>query len=131
MTDEIIQYFARMHQILNLPEYNNAIIVGQYLIDAICDFKISLFDIETLFRKIESRVYLVGLPISFFSDSNEYVSRIPGDKNDRNLKYALWVEVNGKEALDRLIEERKLFDIDREMKETGFLCKTIMGGQHE
>ena len=117
---EISHYFVRMHQVLSLPEYNNATIVGQYLMDAICDFKISLFYIETLFRKMESRVYLVGFPISFFTDTDEYVSRVPGVEG--NLKYALWVEVNGKTALDRLIAEKKLVDIDWKMEQTGFLC---------
>jgi hypothetical protein len=126
MTKDVLGYFGRMHQIIDLPEYNNAMIAGQYIMEAMTTYNMTLADIEDLLRELSSRVCLIGLPLSFFADCEpsckvpEGYSIVPMLPNGKKFKYGLWVEMNGLDALKKLTE--KLTDIDRSLKDTGFLC---------
>ena len=65
MDEEMVSYLIRMHQIINLPEYNNCVIVTQYLVEMI-KLGISLPEANKMLREIKSRVYLIGLPLDFY-----------------------------------------------------------------
>lgn len=118
--EEIINYFLTMHQILNIPEYNNAMIAGQYIMDAIKQYELTLPEIEKIFREMGSRVYLIGLPLSFFKNKYTFIPKLPN--SDKSLKYGLWIEVDGPEFVHQVIEKYHLADVDRSLEETGFLC---------
>lgn len=135
MTKDILGYFGRMHQIIDLPEYNNAMIAGQYIMEAMTTYNMTLADIENLLRELSSRVYLIGLPLSFFAGCEpsckvpEGYSIVPMLPNGKQVKYGLWVEMNGEDALKKLTE--KLTDMDYSLKDTGFLCLLETNHDHK
>ena len=106
-----------MHQIIDLPEYNNALVVSQHLMESIQQFSISLNTIEKILRRLQSRIYLVGLPLSFYKDW-DYQARLPNSKY--LYDYGLWVEMNGPEELEKIIQRANNI-VDRSLKKTGFL----------
>ena len=131
MDEKLASYLIRMHQIIDLPEYNNCGIVAQHLIEMMTEFGVSLPEANNLLREVKSRVYLVGLPLSLYKGNDvkiiwltksvpiaEYSVFIPGSK--RTYAYGLWVCMNGEEEYKNIIEEVK--DVDIELKDTGFLC---------
>jgi len=125
MNPEHKEYFMRMLEIIDLPEYNNAMIASQYIVDAIKDLKLSLSGIEATLRFLNSRVHLIGLPLSYYNSSGtEYISK--SIVNSERYEHALWIELNGHEALIKLLEDLNLgdSDVDRSLEKTGFLMIT-------
>lgn len=122
MRSEQEMYFLRMIEIVDLPEYNNAMIISQYIVDAMKIYSLSLSDIENILRSLKSRIYLIGFPLSFYNTEKYiFISKLP--KEDKNFEYALWIEVNGLDALESFLEDNGWTDndVDRSLKNTGFL----------
>jgi 5'(3')-deoxyribonucleotidase len=132
MDEKLNSYLIRMHQIINLPEYNNCGIVAQHLVEMMTEFGVSLPEANKLLREVKSRVYLIGLPLSFYKDNDaktiwltepipisEYSAFIPGSK--KTYAYGLWICMNGEEEYKNIIKEIKNSDI--ELTNTGFLTK--------
>jgi hypothetical protein len=125
MNPEHKEYFMRMLEIIDLPEYNNAMIASQYIVDAIKDLKLSLSGIEATLRFLNSRVHLIGLPLSYYNSSGtEYISK--SIVNNERYEHVLWIELNGHEALIKLLKDLNLgdSDVDRSLEKTGFLMIT-------
>jgi hypothetical protein len=129
MNEKLASYLIRMHQIINLPEYNNCGIVAQHLMEMITEFGVSLPEANKMLREIKSRIYLVGLPVDFYKDGKviwltnfrskrDYSTFIPGNK--KSYAYGLWVCMNGEDEYKSIIEEIK--NVDIELTSTGFLC---------
>ena len=127
MNPEHKEYFMRMLGIIDLPGYNNAMIASQYIVDAIKDFKLSLSDIEAILRFLNSRIYLIGLPLSYYNNNgteSEYISK--SIVSNERYEHALWIELNGHEALNNLLKDLNLkdSDVDKSLEKTGFLMVT-------
>jgi hypothetical protein len=129
MNEKLASYLIRMHQIINLPEYNNCGIVAQHLMEMITEFGVSLPEANKMLREIKSRIYLVGLPVDLYKDGKviwltnfrskrDYSTFIPGSK--KTYTYGLWVCMNGEDEYKSIIEEIK--NVDIELTSTGFLC---------
>jgi hypothetical protein len=129
MNEKLNSYLIRMHQIINLPEYNNCGIVAQHLMEMISDFGISLPEANKLLREIKSRVYLVGLPLEYYRGgevmwlskpipNSNYSTMIPG--SSKVYDHGLWVCMNGEAEYKNIIEKVK--NVDVELTNTGFLC---------
>lgn len=75
-------------------------------------------DIEAKFRELNSRIYLLGLPMSYFGDKFKSMD-VQGGHHD----HALWIEVNGKDGVAHLMTDVKLDKtlIDKDLSDTGFL----------
>ena len=111
-------YSENMHTMIQNSKFNNCGVVGQYLMKIITELGSSLKELEEMLRDQRSRVYLIGLPLSFFENLN-YQAKIPG--KDELLEYGLWIEMNGSEALEDFLEKNELFNVDRTLEKTGFL----------
>jgi len=116
---ELKEYLLRMHQIIDIQEYNNAMILGQYIMELVKDHDILFPEIESALREMKSRVYLIGLPMYFFKGEYELQSKLPN--SSEIFEYALWIEVNGENVLNSFIERNNFTSIDRTLKKTGFL----------
>lgn len=112
---------VRVLQILDLPEYNNCAIAGQYIIELITEFGTSLPEIEQILRQLNSRVYLIGLSLPIFNNP-KFTSKLPYCKKE--YPYGLWIELNGKEALNKFTAT----DTDISLKKTGFLFERELCG---
>ncbi len=105
---------------IDLPQYNNAMVVAQCCIDIINENKeVTLIDIERLLRRTKSRVRLVGLPLKLYGD--QYTAQRPHDETF--YEFGLWVEMNGPEELKNMFQRFKLSvnDVDVSLERTGFL----------
>ena len=125
-TEEFKKYLTDMHEIIDVPETNNAGVVSQFLVNAITEYEATLADAEKILREINSRVRLIGFPLDFFGDEFEAV--LP--ESDKKYKCALWVGMNGPEELR---DDIKRFgfepgDIDISLEQTGFLIMVNKGG---
>lgn len=107
--------------LLDLPEYNNCAIAGQYIIELITEFGTSLPEIEQILRQLNSRVYLIGLSLPIFNNP-KLTSKLPYCKKE--YPYGLWIELNGKEALNKFTAT----DTDISLKKTGFLFERELCG---
>lgn len=110
-------------------------IAGQYIIEALTSYAVSLADIENILRRLKSRVFLIGFPLSFFSATSfistsktknislyNVCAKLPNQ--DKVFDYGLWIEMNGEHALQELINKHQLTDIDFSLEKTGFLFST-------
>lgn len=121
MKEEHKQFFRGMCDKIDISQYNNAMEVSEYILKAIRDFGITLSEIEKILRAINSRVYLIGFPLSWYNTGDQKFKSRDLDKN--NCNFALWVEVNGSDTLEEIIKKYKWTeqDIDRSLEKTGFL----------
>lgn len=119
-TEDKLAYVSRMIQITDIPGYNNCAIVSQYIMEAVKDHGIGFPEIEGMLRLLNSKIYLIGLPLFFFKNKYSVISRLP--HTDEFFQYALWIELNGKPAIDDLIKRNNLTDVDISLTKTGFLC---------
>lgn len=118
--EEKLAYVSRMIQITDVPGYNNCAIVSQYIMEAVKDHDIGFPEIEELLRSLNSKIYLIGLPLAFFKNEYPVISKLP--HIDKLFPYSLWIELNGKAAVDDLLKRNNLTDVDISLIETGFLC---------
>jgi len=126
--EETLEYFSRMHQILDLGGYNNAMIAGQHFLELIKEHNMCLSEIEDTLREMDSRIYLIGLPLSYFKSEYTLSAKLPD--SDKQYKYALWVELNGKDTVEDLLVRNSLTDVDRSLNETGFLLISSESLEH-
>jgi len=123
MNDEITKIIndklKDINTIIDNPQYNNAGFVSQIIMDMMVEFPIKFADIEMLFRKMQSRVRLIGLPLKLYN--GQYIAKRPNDETF--YEYGLWVGMNGPEELAKLFKDSKLSeaDIDVNLDKTGFL----------
>lgn len=119
--EEYKQFFREMCDKIDIPQYNNAMEVSEYVLRAIKNFRLSLPDIEKILREINSRVYLIGFPLSWYNTGDQEFVAKNLDKN--NCDFALWIEVNGSDTLEDIIKKYKWTeqDIDRSLNKTGLL----------
>ena len=120
MNQDLKEYLIRMHQVINLPDYNNAMIVAQHILEAIEKFEITIFEFESALREVKSRVHLLGLPLRVFNQG--YRSWLPPNAN-KDYPYALWICMNGFDEISKTLEDFKIeeTDIDKNLSKTGFL----------
>lgn len=119
--EEHKQFFRGMCDKIDVPQYNNAMEVSEYIMRAIKNFGISLPEIESILRSIKSRVYLIGFPLSWYNTGDQEFRSM--NLNKKNCDFALWVEVNGYDTLEKIIKKYNWTerDIDRSLEKTGFL----------
>ena len=118
-SEELGAYITRMLQILSIPGYNNAAIAGQHIMELVSEHHISLPEIDRILKLLGSGVCIVGLPLTVFPNHENLSIFMPG--SDKKFNYAIWIELNGPIALEKVIDRAKL-GVDRTLKETGFLC---------
>lgn len=122
MNQEHKRHFLSMCEEIDIPSHNNAMVAADYITRAIKRFSLSLAEIEVILRKLNSRVYLIGFPLSFYNKGDhKFVSRFPFQ--EENLNFALWIEMNGSDSLEKILEEQGWTDddVDRSLEKTGFL----------
>jgi len=117
--NELTQYLLRMHQIINIQDYNNAMIAGQHIMELVNDHNVSFPEIESALREMNSRVYLIGLPMYFFQGEYKLQSKLP--RSSEIFEYVLWIELNGKEKFKEFLDKNNFTSIDKTLKKTGFL----------
>jgi hypothetical protein len=132
--NEIQQYFETMNQVITLPGYNNACVVGDYVMEALKKYPddLTLPKIRTMLSSINCPLILIGLPIAFYGKLLEVMnesleaekklildSRLPN--SEKRFNFGLYVEFNGSKALQDYLMENKISVIDRDLTETGLL----------
>lgn len=83
---------------IDVREYNNAMAVSEVMIELLD--KVTLLDFEEAFREVNSRIYLLAVPVEKFGP--EFDSMLPGV--DTKMEYALWVCMNGKQETDAKLD---------------------------
>ena len=101
--EEQKQFFRGMCDKIDIPQYNNAMEVSEYILRAIKNFGISLPEIESILRSIKSRVYLIGFPLSWYNTGDQKFGSMNLNKN--TCDFALWIEVNGSDTLEEIIKK--------------------------
>lgn len=122
MNDDQKRHFLNMFEEIDIPSHNNAMVAADYITRAIKKFSLSLAEIEIILRELNSRVYLIGFPLSFYNKGDhKFVSRFPFQ--EKKLDFALWIEMNGSDAIDEILKEQGWTDddVDRSLVKTGFL----------
>lgn len=122
--NELKNHFRRMNEKIEIPQYNNAMTVSEFITTAIVDFSVYLPEIEAVLRTLKSRVYLMGFPLSFFNTGkNKFSSK--NIVSNEICEHALWIEVNGSDILEAIIKVKNWndSDIDRSLEKTGFLMQ--------
>lgn len=114
------QYIEHIDRIIDTPQFNNAMAVGQMLIEILQDLDTNLSTIEAEFRRINSRIRLVGLPLRFYK--NEYLKAIL-PKQEKSFDYGLWIGMNGPQEIMEMLDQNEvsLDDTDTSLLNTGFL----------
>ncbi|KKP39659.1 MAG: hypothetical protein UR28_C0005G0032 [Candidatus Peregrinibacteria bacterium GW2011_GWF2_33_10] len=90
--EKIRQALTILERTIKQPQYNNATVVAQFLVNVFNEIgRSDLAEVEKLLRDNDSRIYLIAVPVKFFG--NQYESRLPNFSN--TLNYALWICMNG------------------------------------
>jgi hypothetical protein len=80
---------------MELPPYNNAMVVAQFALDAIrAEYMQGLDQFEACLRDAGSKVHCIAAPLAFFPD-HERLRIIHPTLPSETLRYALWAGVNG------------------------------------
>jgi len=120
--DDVVRFAViRIEALIKNPEYNNAGSVSQVIVNA-CNalgrFDFTLF--EDRLRKVKSRVFLIGRPMSLFPGFKSKVPKLPME-----FPYAMWICMNGQEERDATVAKDGIEPV--EMREililTGLLTK--------
>ncbi len=140
MPDIIKEVLKKMNKIIDQPQYNNAMVVAQTIMELMKNNEMTLSQAEQTLREMKSRVYLLGLPLHVFNSgktalalkkdikpencpppTHKYISKLPD--NDEFFQHALWVCMNGKKDVQDTIKNFKLKenDLDLTLERTGFL----------
>ena len=103
MPVDLNERIAELHNRISDPSNNNALFVGQFVLNLVED-SVTIPEVEEALREIGSRVFLVALPLTeaereqydlFLLDTPEL--------GTPDLEYSLWIGMNGQaEALERL-----------------------------
>jgi len=119
------QCISTIDTIITIPTLNNAAAVGQIIIDIIIKFKSNLPNIESALRSINSRVYLIGLPLKFFGP---HVIAIMPPENI-HCDFGLWIGLNGPDEITNLLATNSIArdDTDMSLTKTGFLFFKKLG----
>jgi len=120
MNDKVLKKRLEvLNGLIEAPQFNNAGVVGKTLVEAI-KLGASLPQAEKIFREMESRIRLIGLPMKIYSPSL-CTSQLP--ERAETFEYGLWVAMNGPEELQETLKKFKLKpeDVDIGLEKTGFL----------
>ena len=142
MENTINLLIDKMHEYIDMPEYNNAALVSQFVFEAVKN-GFSFLDFENKLREKESRVYLIAKPFeSYDKDSTKLLKVENPDvdididldnvtlglfhptKEKEVLTHGLYICMNGKEEADDMLYEFTIPSwINKELLETstGFL----------
>lgn len=117
-----------MNKFIDQPEFNNAGYVGEILMRLLENNKdLYLTDVEKYLRELNSRVYLLALPLSFFNQGEaKFISALPNENYDKMQENALWVCMNGEEETrDMMVIQNLTTELNLEkLKKCGFLMVT-------
>lgn len=114
------EQLQKMNQRIDDHDKNNAQYVAKVLINEINSGNGTLARAEQILREINSRVFLIALPIEIFM--NRYDSILPNQID--KMHYALWICMNGKRQAQIQLSKNKISEVDNmvQLHSYGFLC---------
>ena len=137
MKNELLQTVLEgLLKMINIQAYNNAMNVCQVAMQLVKDHNYTLPEMEQGLRELDSRVFMLGLPLHIFNGdkthlnivkgsehlvtSDEHISILPN--SDKRYEYALWVCMNGKDEIEKTLDQFHLTfsEVDISLERTGF-----------
>lgn len=125
--NDFVYSLQKMNADINIQRNNNAGFASQVIVNQLSygsDFMLNLADAEQMLRDMNSRVFLLGLPLEFYKN-DELEIFYPGTaKFQTGYKpYALWVCMNGKAEAEKMMIEQGFNAIDNMVRlhNCGFL----------